>query len=65
MSHIPPAHKRLEVVEERLRDPSSELNIDSLLVSKWLFLTHMNTCAQGALRLAKVFPTSYVHVVSG
>jgi len=33
MSNIPPQHQRLAVVEERLKDPSSELNIDSLLVS--------------------------------
>lgn len=31
MSSIPPQHKRLEKVEERLKNPNSELNIDSLL----------------------------------
>ena len=33
MSHIPPHHRRLELVEEQLRNPKSELNIDGLLVS--------------------------------
>ncbi|XP_060563759.1 rho-associated protein kinase 2-like isoform X3 [Ruditapes philippinarum] len=31
MSHIPPSHQRLKVIEDRLRNPNSELNIDSLL----------------------------------
>lgn len=39
MSHIPPQHQRLAVVEERLKDPNSELNIDSLLVCWFSFST--------------------------
>ena len=33
MSHIPQQHRRLELVEEQLQNPKSELNIDGLLVS--------------------------------
>ena len=33
MSNIPPQHRRLEEVEKQLKNPSSELNIDGLLVS--------------------------------
>ncbi|WAR23085.1 ROCK2-like protein [Mya arenaria] len=31
MSGVPPHHRRLEAVEERLKNPASELNVDSLL----------------------------------
>ena len=43
MSGIPPSHARLEVVEKRIRDPSSELNVDSLLVGLIIFvISHLN-----------------------